>query len=363
MKLQVTQENLSKALSTVGRVATNRGTLPVLANVLIKTIDNRVAISATNLDIAITRYIGSKVSDQGAITVPARLVQDFVGSLPSGVIDVKLDDFKLRMKSGSYSSTINGISAEDFPIMPDITDKTSWKLPASTMKEALQQVVVAASSDEARPVLTGVYIHSYQGNLYMVATDSYRLAEKKLGEAKEEVSLLVPANAMQDLLRIVSDSSGDVEIVHDDQQVMFTVGEVELVTRLIEGNYPDYRKLIPKGFKTTAKLPKQEFGNITKVASLFARESAGSIVVSADESEKALQVRSVASQLGENTSKADATVSGEGEITLNSRYLIDVLGVLNGKDVEFCFNGKLEPSLIRDPKQDDYLHVIMPLKS
>ncbi len=363
MKLQVTQENLSKALSTVGRVATNRGTLPVLANVLIKTIDNRVAISATNLDIAITRYIGSKISEQGAITVPARLVQDFVGSLPSGVIDLKLDEFKLRMKSGSYSSSINGISAEDFPVMPAISDKTAWKLPAKMVKEALQQVVTAASSDEARPVLTGVYIHSYQGQLFMVATDSYRLAEKKLGEAKQDVSLLVPANAMQDLLRIVSDSNDDVEILHDDQQVMFTVGEVELVTRLIEGNYPDYRKLIPKSFNTTAKLKKQEFASITKVASLFARESAGSVVVSADESDKALQVRSVASQLGENTSKADADVTGEGEITLNSRYLIDVLSVLNGSDVEFCFNGKLEPSLIRDPKQDDYLHVIMPLKS
>ncbi len=363
MKLQVTQENLAKALATVARVATSRGTLPVLANVLIKTVDNRLAVSATNLDIAITQFIGSKVSEQGAITVPARLVQDFVSTLPSGVIDLKLDEYKLNIKSGSYTSSINGITAEDFPVMPAITNKNTWVIPNKVCKEALQQVVIAASNDEARPVLTGVFIHSFEGSLYMVATDSYRLAEKKIGDSKDDVSLLVPATAMQDLLRIVSDSSDDIEVSHDEQQVMFRVGEVELVTRLIEGNYPDYRKLIPEKFSSTIRIEKQEFTNLTKVASLFARESAGSIVLSVDESEGELQVRSVASQLGENTSKAKAKVTGEGSITLNSRYLLDVLAVLKGSEVEFCFNGKLEPSLVRDPANKDYKHVIMPLKS
>ncbi len=364
MKLQVTQENLTKALSTVARVATNRGTLPVLANVLIKTTDNRLSLSATNLDLAITQYVGSKIGEGGEITVPARLLQDFVGTLPSGVIDIKLDGYKLHIKSGSYNSTINGISAEDFPVMPAIEEKNSWIIPNKQCKETLQQVVVAASGDEARPVLTGVYIHNYEGNVYIVATDSYRLAEKKLSsKGNDGVSLLVPANAMSDLLRIVSDGDADVEVFHDDQQVLFKVGDVELVTRLIDGNYPDYRKLIPESFTSTARINKQEFTNLTKIASLFARESAGSIVVSVDEGDGEVQVRSVASQLGENTSKATAKVTGDGSITLNSRYLLDVLSVLRGAEVEFCFNGKLEPSLIRDPSDKDYKHVIMPLKS
>jgi DNA polymerase-3 subunit beta len=363
MKLQVTQENLNKALSTVSRVATNRGTLPVLANVLIKTTDNRLSVSATNLDIAITQFVGSKINEEGAITVPARLFQDFVNSLPSGVIDLKLDDFKLKIKAESYASTINGISAEDFPVMPAISQDNTWKLPAKTFKEALQQVVVAASNDDARPVLTGVFLHSHENKLYMVATDSYRLAEKQLGDTSDDTSLLVPANAMQDLLRIVSDSDEDVVVYHDDQQVQFRVGEVELVTRLIDGNYPDYRKLIPAKFANTARLERQELANIAKVASLFARESAGSIVASVDEKDSKLHVRSVASQLGDNTSSATAKVTGEDSITLNSRYLMDSLSVLHGKEVEFCFNGKLEPVLIRDPANPDYLHVIMPLKS
>ena len=363
MKLQVTQENLSKALSTVARVATNRGTLPVLANVLIKTVDNRLTISATNLDIAITQFIGSKVSEQGEITVPARLLQDFVSSLPHDVINLKLDGFKLHITCGSYSSSINGISAEDFPVMPAISNKQTWNMTNKVCKDALQQIVVAASADDARPVLTGVYIHSFEGKLYMVATDSYRLAEKRVGESKQDMSLLIPASAMQDVLRIVSDSDNDVEVSYDDQQVMFRIGDVELVTRLIDGNYPDYRKLIPSTFTNTAHIDRQEFTRITKVASLFARESAGSVVLSVDEADGNLQVKSVASQLGENTSKATAKITGDGSITLNSRYLLDALSVMKGNEILFQFNGKLEPSLIQDTSNKDYNHVIMPLKS
>lgn len=363
MKLQVTQENLNKALSTVARVANTRGTLPILANVLVKTVGNRLSIAATNLDIAITHYIGSKVSEEGSITVPARLMQDFVNSLPNGVIDLDLEDNRLHITTEKYNSTINGISAEDFPVMPAIEKGTSWKIPGKTLRTGLQQVIIAASNDEARPVLTGVYFHTHQGKLYAVATDSYRLAEKELMTAKQEVNLLIPATAMQDLLRILGDQDEDVVVTHDEQQVLFQVGDVELVTRLIEGTYPDYRKLIPKNFSTEATLSRGELANVTKVSSLFARESAGSITLNISSKDGLLSIHSIASQLGENTSSASAEVTGDGSITLNSRYLLDALGALSGDTVSFGFNGKLEPSVLRDPKTKDYLHVIMPLKS
>jgi DNA polymerase III subunit beta len=363
MKLQVTQENLNRALGTVARVANSRGTLPVLANVLIKTVNNRLSIAATNLDIAITHYIGAKVLEEGSITIPARLMQDFVSSLPAGVIDLKLDEYKLHIFTDQYQSVINGVSAEEFPVMPAITDGKSWTLNGPLLKKSLQQVVMAASTDEARPVLTGVYIHTSEGNLYMAATDSYRLAEKCLGKNSEEINLLVPVSAMQDLLRIVSDFEGDVEVVNDDQQVLFRVGDVELVTRLIEGKYPDYRKLVPGSFSVTSTLKKADFLNITKVSSLFARESAGSITLDIQESSQNVSIRSVASQLGENTATADAKVIGDGSITLNSKYLLDALHALSGEEVNFCFNGKLEPSVLIDPKSQDYIHLVMPLKS
>lgn len=361
MKLQVTQENLSKALNTVARVASSRGTLPILSNVLLRTVDNRLSIAATNLDIAITHFIGSKVAQEGAITVPARLMQDFVSSLPGGIIELKLDENKLHIATDKYKSTINGITAEDFPVMPAISEGQSWTVDGKLLKNGLQQVIVAASSDEARPVLTGVYFHSFEGNLYLAATDSYRLAEKRLMAAPGEANLLIPASALQDLLRILSDREEMVEVTHDDQQVLFRVGDVELVARLIEGKYPDYRKLIPANFATSATLKRTELANITKVSSLFARESAGSVTINVEDDQ--VSIRSIASQLGENTSSATADTSGEGSITLNSRYLMDGLNVMHGDSVAFSFNGKLEPVVLRDPQADDYLHLIMPLKS
>jgi DNA polymerase-3 subunit beta len=363
MKLQVTQENLNKALSSVARVASARGTLAILANVLVRTSNNRLSLSATNLDIAITHYIGAKVSEEGSITVPAKLMQDFVNSLPDGVINIELEETKLHVSTNQYNSVVNGIIADDFPVMPAMTDGTEWKVETAVFKRALQQIVFTASNDETRPVLTGVLIQTTDGQLAMAATDSYRLAEKQLGSQKQDIKLLIPASAMQDLLRVISDDVSEIKIKHDDQQVLFTVGDIELVTRQVDGNYPDYKKLIPKEFTTHATLARNDLVNVTKVSSLFARESAGSVTIAIDEDKQELSIRSVASQLGENIATATAKVKGTGSITLNSRYLLDALNVMNGEEIEFSFNGKLEPTLLVDPKNKDYKHIIMPLKS
>ncbi len=363
MKLQVTQENLNRALTNVARVANSRNTLPILSNVLIKTVDNRVCVAATNLNIAITHYIGSKVSNKGAITVPARLTQDFVGSLPSGVIDLTLEDTKLHISTNKYQSTINGTLADDYPVMPTIKNGEEWTVSAQTLKKSLQQVIVAASADETRPILTGIYMYTTGGELFAAATDSYRLAEKKIIKLKKEVKLLIPASSIQDLLRILPDTDEQVRVVHDDQQVLFSTGDTELVTRLIEGNYPDYKKLIPGSFAASATLKKSDFINITKVSSLFAREAAGSITIELNKTKSLVQINSIASQLGENTAEAEAKVTGDGKITLNSRYILDALNVIDDEDVSISFNGKLEPCIIAPVGHKDYTHVVMPLKS
>lgn len=363
MKLQVTQENLTKALNTVAKVATTRNTLPILANVLLKTTNNRLSVAATNLDIAITHAIGSKIEKTGSITVPARLMQDYVSSLPGGVLELKQDDNKLHISTNKYNSTINGIGAEDFPEMPAIKGGVKWKIPASDLKKGLQKVVFAASNDDARPILTGVYFHNQPGSVLVVATDSYRLAEYKLPKQKATVNFLVPSGAASDLLRIISDSNQEVIIVHDDQQVLFQSGDITLIARLIEGNYPDYAKLVPAKFATTAKLQREDFVNIAKVSSLFARESAGSITIKVSENDGSVSINAVASQLGENTATANAEVKGSGEITLNSRYLVEALNAFSGEEAELCFNGKLEPCILRSQNDPNYLHLIMPLRS
>lgn len=363
MKLQVTQENLSKALTTVARVANTRGTLPILANVLLKTTNNRLSIAATNLDIAITQYCGAKVSEEGSITIPARLMQDFIGSLPPSVINLELDDNKLHITTDQYQSVINGVAAEDFPVMPAIEDGKTITIAGSELKRALQQVVFAASNDEARPVLTGVYMHTLEGVLHLAATDSYRLAAKTVAKTSDIVDLLIPVSAMQDVLRIVNDFDDAVTVTYNEQQVLFKAGEVELVARLIEGKYPDYQKLVPKKFTNTARIKRGDLVNIAKVSSLFARESAGSIKITTSEDNGTLSIRSIASQVGENTASAEGTIAGSGEITINSRYLLDALNAFHSDEINFCFNGKLEPVVLSDPSEKDYTHLIMPLKS
>jgi DNA polymerase-3 subunit beta len=363
MKLQVTQENLAKALNNVARVAiSSRNPLPILNNVLLKTIDNRLSLSATNLEIAITEKIGSKVHSNGAITVPARLMQEYISSLPSGVLDLELDEHKLHITADQYSSTINGVIADEFPVVPEIGGDLHWDIPSKNIR-GLSQVVFAASGDETRPVLTGVFLHTNGGNLYAVATDSYRLAERKLIKTTQKISLLVPASALQELLRILPDNLENLEVLADNQQVLFRAGEVKLVTKLIDANYPDYRKLIPTSFATEAVINRDEFIAITKVSSLFARESAGSITISVDEADKKISITSIASQLGENTSSANAEVKGSGSVTLNSRYLLDALNAINAQEVNFGFNGKLEPCVLTSKEAPDQTYLVMPLKS
>lgn len=364
MKLQVTQENFSKALGNVAKVASGRNTLPILSNVLIKTVDNRVCIAATNLNIAITHYIGSKVGESGAITVPARLAQDLVSSMPSGVIDLKLDGTKLHIKTDKHNSVINGTPADDFPIMPQIKQGVSWSVLSRDLKNALNQVVFSASSDDTRPILTGVNFHTKDKFLYVVATDSYRLSEKKVCPINIEININIPSSSILDLLRVISDNDEEIKITNDDQQVLFKSGDIELVTRLIDGTFPDYRKLIPSGdYQNTATVNKSELVSIVKVSSLFARENAGSVVIEISQEAKQISVKSVASQLGENVATADADASGDGQITLNSKYVADGLSAIEAKEVFIGFNGKLDPVIITGKGDKDYTHVIMPLKS
>lgn len=363
MKLQVTQSNLSRALNTVARIANNRGALPVLANILLKTENNRLKIAATNLDIAISQFVGSKVEAEGSITVPARLTQEFVNNLPDGVVNLELDGNKLHISTEKYNSSINGIVADDFPVMPAVSAKGEWKIPAAELKKALSKTVFAASNDDARPILTGVYFNTKEGRVSVAATDSYRLAEAQLAQSKNPVDFLLPANAAAELLRVINEEGEEVSVNHDEQQVQFTCGEVTLVARLIEGNYPDYQKLVPAKFSTVAKLSRGEFMNIAKVSALFAREAAGSITINVSKDDAQVSINAVASQLGENTASAAAKVSANGEVTLNSRYLIEALSVFDADDIEFCFNGKLEPCVLRSPSESDYLHLIMPLRS
>ena len=255
------------------------------------------------------------------------------------------------------------MSAEEFPSIPKIKDGTSQKIPADNLAQALTQTVFAASGDETRPVLTGVYFYTHNNNMMVVATDSYRLAEKAIGSTKNSFKLLIPASAMGDLLRILHESDDEIEATYDDTQVFFKAGDSELITRQIDGEFPAYKELIPSTSEVVATVSRDELINITKIASLFARESAGGVSLSVSENERHVSVSSIASQVGQNTSTVDAKASGSGEVTLNSRYLIDALNAISGESVQIRFSGKLNPVIVSEGPKSDYLHVVMPLKS
>lgn len=363
MKVTVTQENLNRALAAVSRVASSKTSLPILSNILLRTEKNRLVVAATNLEIASVYSIGAKVEKEGTLTVPARLVSEFVSNLPKDNVVVKVDGTKLHISSGNYTSTINGVVSDEFPTLPTITPVHTVVLAASLLKQAIAQTIVTASHDDTRPVLTGVLCHSYEGNLYFAATDGYRLAERRIIATKDTMKALIPASTLQEVARVIPEDVDEVTVLFDEAQVRFQAGDVELTSRLIDGNFPDYQQLIPKKTDITATLQTAELVRITKIASLFARESGGSVTIHTDTTNKAVSIHSVASQLGENTSEAQAEVDGEGSVTLNSRYLLEALGCVESPTITFGFSGKLAPCVIRPVGDDSYQHIVMPLKS
>jgi DNA polymerase-3 subunit beta len=236
-------------------------------------------------------------------------------------------------------------------------------IPSVLLKQAISQTVITASHDDTRPVLTGVLCHSYEGKLYFAATDGYRLAERELAKTDDIIKALIPASTLQEVARVIPEDIEEVTLLFDDGQVRFNIGDVEITSRLIDGNFPDYRQLIPKSTEIVATLQTTELVRITKIASLFARESGGSVTLHTDTTKNVVSIHSVASQLGENTSEAPAEVNGEGSVTLNSRYLIEALGCVESQTITFGFSGKLAPCVIRPIGDDTYQHIVMPLKS
>lgn len=367
MEIKILQEKLAKALGAVSRVAAgSRATLPILNNVLISVRDKKVSLTTTNLDMAVVSYLPSTQSKDGVITVPARLMAEFVSNLPHGeVVEITANDQKVTIKAGEYTSSINGTPADDFPELPEIDESKAVKfqMGVDEFKDGLSQVMIAASNDTTRPALTGVYFNTFEGSLYLAATDGYRLAERKfIDKVESEVMAIVPATSLQEVLRLISDDTTEIELLFDETQVRFRLGEVEVTSKLIDGSFPDYRQLIPKQTEINLKLDRSELVRVTKLAALFAKEVGGSIVCESSTEKKKFSVASVMNELGENNSAIETEVDTDGKVTLNSRFLLDALNVVNAEEIEFGFSNKLDPIVLRSTKDKKYIHIIMPLK-
>lgn len=365
MKFSATQEKLNKGISIVSRFVGTRVTLPVLNNILISTDQGRIKLSSTDLEIGITTWITGKVDEDGAITIPSRLLADFVANNNDQNITVSLKESVFKLTSQHYQAQIKGIDASEFPIIPKLPEKPYCKLNAAEFKKAILQTSFAVALDETRPVLTGVLIRIIENKMKIVATDSYRLAERILNlesKANKNIDLIVPSRTLNELARIVEDEHEKVEITVGENQVLFSLGGTQLTSRLIEGSFPEYEGIIPKTTQIKIKVKTAPLTAAIKMASFFAREVANNIKLKTKES--ILQIIAVSPQVGENKSEIEAKVEGKNiDISFNARFLLDVLSNITSKEVMLEFSSPASPGIVKPETQKDYLYIMMPLKT
>jgi DNA polymerase-3 subunit beta len=373
MKVTCLQENLARGLGIVGRAVALRSTLPITANVLIATDHGRIKLAATNLDIALTCWIGGQIEEEGAITVQSRLLTDFVNSLPSDKVELALSprSKQLKVKCARNEATIGGLDADDFPPIPAVDDGATLELDPKMLREAITQVVFSAATDDSRPVLTGVDLVVEGDTLTFAAADGFRLAVRTMKLKKkvaEKQQVIVPSRALSELNRLLQDQDEPVAMTFNagKTQVLFRLKDVELVAQLIQGTFPDYSRLIPKEWTSRAVVEVKDFLQETKIASIFARDGSGIVRITFQGGEDAgpgkMTVSARAEEIGDNQGELDASVEGEpSKIAFNGKYLQDVLQVLDGGRVALETTGPSQPGVIKPIDDDSYVHVVMPM--
>ncbi len=373
MRLSCLQENLNRGLSVVGRAVAARTTLPITNNVLLATDQSRLKLVATNLEMAISCWIGAKVEEEGTITVPARLLTEFISSLPSDRVDVSLTPRtkSLGLKCARFEARISGVDAKDFPPIPKVDEGITTKVEVEALRQGISQVVFAAATEESRPVLTAVNAEFDGDLLTLAAADGFRLAVYKLPLAvpvSPKTEAIIPARTLTELNRLMADQEEAVEITvnPNKSQALFRLKDIELVSQLVQGTFPKYAQLIPQSYNTRAVVDVSEFLRATKTASIFARDGSGIVrLVIAPGGELTpgkVTISARSEEIGDDVGEIDGIVDGEeAKIAFNGRYLVDVLGVLHEAQVALEITNPSSPGVIRPVGVDNYIHVVMPM--
>lgn len=373
MKVAVLQENLSQGLNVVSRAVSARSIYPILANVLISAEDGRLKLSATDRELGITAWIGAKIEEPGATTVPARTLVDLVSTFPNDTIqmDLAVRTQTLNLRAGRSNAEIKGIDAQEFPPMPEPDKAGGIELPAGDLKEMIQQVVFAASRDDARPVLTGVLITAEGKTITMAAADGFRLSVRKINltaAVDAPIRAIVPARALHELARIATDDKEQVRMMLPPGrgQVIFSLKNAELRSQLVEGAFPEYQQIIPNGYKTRTVVSTEALLKAAKQAEIFARESShiARLDIKPGESKApgTMEISAQSEETGSNDSKVDAIVEGVPVlIAFNVRFLREALDVMKTADVVVETTAAAAPGVFRPVGNDDFLHVIMPM--
>ncbi len=370
MKLSVMQENLARGLQVVSRAVSSRSTLPVLANVLLRTEDAGLKLTATNLEIGITGWVPGKIETEGSLTVPARLFNDLVAGLPSGErIDLESDGgTTLKIKAGRYQTQLRGIEADEFPVIPSPGERPTTRVNQKDLRRALSEVVFAAASDEARPILTGVLTHLSGDKLTLAAADNYRIAVANLAilDPVEDTSLVVPARSYAELMRLLTDSDEPVDLMlaSSKSQVLMHVGDVDIVSRLIDGQFPNYQQVLPASHTTRAVVERDELLKAVRLSALIASSAANVVRMKLGDEGSATINIAAAADVGEASTDVEAAIEGEAmQISFNAKYLQEALQNLDYEQLALEFAGPLSPGVIKPTSGDEYVHVIMPVRT
>ena len=373
MHLNCLQENLSHGLGIVQRAVATRTTLPITQHVLVSTDEGRLKLSATNLEIAISTWVGAEIVEEGSITVPARLLTDFVNSLSRQTIEVKTisPGRGIELKGDHVQATINGNDANEFPPIPSVGEGVSTQVAPKALRDAIHRVVFAAAAEDSRPVLTGVNVELSGDKLTLAAADGFRLAvhhTKVMTPVSEDLSVIVPARTLAEVERLIEgDDPIDLVITPQRSQILFRMKNIEIVSQLIQGTFPNYGQLIPETRDTRVVVNLVELQRATKTASIFAKDGSGIVRLQMEPSSNGgpgkLTISSRAEEIGDNQGEIEAEVEGgEGKIAFNSRYLADVLSVISQDKVALEMTTSSSPGVIRPvDDNDDYVHVVMPM--
>ena len=363
MKFSVEKNIFEEQLNIVSRAINNKTALPVLSNVLLKVEGNSLYLTTTNLEIAIETSIAVVNPQDGETTVPVKLLQNYVTLLPNGNLDIDIENDSLTLSSNKSKTQIKCIPATEFPIIPKSPEEVTFSLHQKEIQKIFTQTVFAAAIDGRRPILAGVFFQLKTQKLSVVATDSYRLAEKIVDvDGDQNCSVIIPSHTILELIRIISKiEDGDMVFKVSKNQIIFNVGNIFLTSRLIEGVYPDYKKIIPEQTETKASIPVNEFIITLKRANLFAKEASGGVKILLQN--KGVEVISDTAQTGTENGFCECEVVGpEKTISFNAEYIIDALSNMDGDVAELGVNDPLTPGVLKNPKDTTYTHIVMPLK-
>ncbi|MFA6897350.1 MAG: DNA polymerase III subunit beta [Patescibacteria group bacterium] len=377
MKIICTQENLNKALNVVGKVVNKNTTLPILNNVLLKTDKKGLKLSSTNLEIAVNYWIGGKTEEEGGITVPTKLFANFISNLPNGNVEIKTREDMVNIKCNGYKINIKGVDAREYPLSPKIDAEPFLKIKSEIFKKALSQVLPAISVSESRMEITGVLLDFSdikKNKIVLVSTDSYRLAEKTLKILPENISkealevlgdmrsVIIPRNTVQELVRDLGEGDEMLNVVIAENQIVFDFGNANILSRLIEGRYPDYRQIVPEKFLANAIINVKDISNAVRISGFFSASSNNSVKFHLGTDNK-VEISSEASEIGNNNAKIEAKISGkELEVVYNYKYLMDGLGSITGDEVVLDANDENSPSVIKSVLDDSFIYIIMPIR-